>query len=86
MAQELAARLEEQAQQAPPGSLLDACESLLLDKGRQFLRDSLTATLQHQITETEKKGAPLEPVLVDTPAATRATDRANTSRLLGLST
>ena len=56
MALELAATLEAKAQQAPVGSILDACESLLLDKGRQFLRDSLAATLQQQADQAEKRG------------------------------
>ena len=43
MALELARELERQAAQAPRGTILDACESLLLDRGRQFLRDSLAA-------------------------------------------
>jgi hypothetical protein len=57
MALELAAQLEEKARQAPRGCVLDVCESLLLDRGRQFLRDSLAATLQQQIDDSEKKGA-----------------------------
>jgi hypothetical protein len=73
MALDLAAKLEEQAQQAPRGAVLDACEALLLGQGRQFLRDSLAATLQHQVDESEKKGARRGPVPADTPpAATRA--------------
>jgi hypothetical protein len=73
MALDLAARLEEQAKQAPRGAVLDACEALLLDQGRQFLRDSLAATLQQQIDQDEKKGVLLAPVPADTPpAATRA--------------
>jgi hypothetical protein len=69
MALDLAAKLEERAQQAPRGAVLDACEALLLDHGRQFLRDSLAATLQQQIDESEKKGGRRAPVLADTPPA-----------------
>jgi hypothetical protein len=72
MALDLATQLELQARLAPPGGILDACESLLLDQGRQFLRDSLAATLQLQIDDSEKKGALPAPVLADRPAATRA--------------
>ena len=72
MALDLAAKLEEQAQQAPRGAVLDACEALLLDQGRQFLRDSLAATLQQQVDQSEKKGGPLAPVPADRLAATRA--------------
>jgi hypothetical protein len=71
MALDLAARLEEKAGQAPPGGVVDACEALLLDQGRQLLRDSLAATLQHQADEACKKGGPPESVPVVTPAATR---------------
>lgn len=72
LALDLAAKLEQQARLAPAGAILDACESLLLDQGRQFLRDSLAATLQHQIDDSEKKGVLPAPVLADRPAATRA--------------
>jgi hypothetical protein len=72
MALELAAQLEAQASNAPVGGIVDACEDLLLGKGRQFLRDSLAATLQQQIDESEKKGARRAPVPVVSPAATRA--------------
>jgi len=73
LALDLAAQVEEQASQAPLGAVLDACEALLLDQGRQFLRDCLAATLQEQIDGSEKKGARRVPVLADTlPAATRA--------------
>jgi len=81
LAQGLATRLEQTVQQVPMDSLLDACEALLLDHGRQFLRDSLAATLQLQITETEKKGALPVPVLADTPAGTRVSALANSSPL-----
>jgi hypothetical protein len=71
MALDLAAKLEDEARQAPPGGTLDACESLLLGQGRQLLRDSLAATLQHQADEAEKKGGPHAPARAGTPAATR---------------
>jgi hypothetical protein len=72
MALDLARELETQASQAPVGSVLDACEAIVLDRGRQFLRDSLAATLQQQIDHAEKKGVLLVPAPADTPAATRA--------------
>ena len=56
LALELAAQLEQTAQHAPLGGIVAACEALLLDQGRQFLRDSLAATLQQQIDEAEKRG------------------------------
>jgi hypothetical protein len=75
MALDLAAKLEQQAGQAPLGGVLDACEALLLDQGRQFLRDSLPATLQQQADEACKKGGPPASAPAATAAATRA--RAN---------
>lgn len=75
MALQLADQLEDAADQAPPGTLLDACESLLLDKGRQFLRDTLAATLQQQIDQAEKKGHPLAPARADRAADTKEPPR-----------
>ena len=56
MALELAAQLESQVDQAPVGEVVSACEDLLLDRGRQFLRNALAATLQQRIDHDEKKG------------------------------
>ena len=58
MALNLAGQLEAHARQAPAGGVVDACESFLLDGGRQFLRDSLAAALQGQADDAEKKGGP----------------------------
>ena len=77
MALDLAATLEAKAHQAPLGSALDACESLLLGDGRQFLRNALAATLQQQADQSEKKGARPVPVLADRRAATRAAPSGN---------
>jgi hypothetical protein len=79
MALDLAAQLEAQARQAPLGTTLDACEAILLDQGRQFLRASLAATLQQQIDEAEKKGDLPAPVLAARSAATRAPVAASSS-------
>jgi hypothetical protein len=72
MALEYAAKLEQAAAEAPAGRIASACEDLALDQGRQFLRDSLAATLQAQIDEAEKKGAPFAPVPAATAGAIRA--------------
>jgi hypothetical protein len=77
MALDLAAKLEATAKCAPRGQVLAQCETLLLDNGRQFLRDSLAATLQDQIEDGQKKGGPHGPVLVDRTAATKGRERAN---------
>jgi hypothetical protein len=71
-----AAQLEQTAQTAPSGQTLDSCERVVLQQGRQFLRDSLAAALQQQIHEGEKKGLPLAPVPAVGSAATRAPIRA----------
>lgn len=76
MALDLAANLEQQAAQAPLGGVLDACEALLLDQGRQFLRDSLSATLQQQADQACKKGGLRGPARAATPAGTRGRGRA----------
>lgn len=57
LALELATKLEAKAAQAPRGQILADCEALLLEDGRQFLRDSLTATLHQQTADREKKGS-----------------------------
>lgn len=79
MALALAAKLEAGADQAPPGRILETCETLLLDSGRQFLRDSLAATLQQQIDRAEKKEGPPAPALADRPVATRGREPARSS-------
>jgi hypothetical protein len=71
LAMELAAKLEAKAAQAKHGQVLADCETLLLDDGRQLLRDCLTATLQQQVQDGQKKGAPTAPVLADRGAGTR---------------
>jgi hypothetical protein len=79
MALELAAKLEAEVGQAPAGRVVTACEDVLLDRGRQFLRDALAASLQARIDEDEKKGARPVPVPADRPAATRARGAASSS-------
>jgi hypothetical protein len=66
-----ATQLEQTAKTAPSGQILDSCERVVLDQGRQFLRNTLAAALQRQIHEGEKKGLPPVPVLAASPAATR---------------
>jgi hypothetical protein len=72
----LAIELERTASSAPHGGLLDRCELLLLDQGRQLLRDALQGAVQQQIAAAEKKGRPPEPVPADRNAATKAPTRA----------
>ena len=77
MAIDLAAKLEAKAKQAPRKRVLADCEALLLDSGRQFLRDALAATLQVEIEGEEKKGVPRGPAHADSPASTRGVAAAN---------
>jgi len=72
LAMELAAKLEATAAQAKPGQVLADCEALLLDDGRQLLRDCLTAALHQQVRDGEKRGAPTAPVLAGRGTGTRA--------------
>jgi hypothetical protein len=68
----LAQELEATADTAPPGQIIDRCETLLLGAGRDFLRRALEDTLQAKVEDLEKKGRPLGRV----PAARRADTRA----------
>lgn len=67
-----AQHLEQTSRSAPPGHLLDLCEAVVLDRGRQLLRDTLAAALQQQIREGEKRGLPRVAVLAARLAVTRA--------------
>jgi hypothetical protein len=57
----LARELEVTAGSAPTGQVIDRCESLLLDVGRDFLRRALEDTLQAQVESLEKKARPDAP-------------------------
>ena len=48
--------LRQLALDAPTGTVVDACESLALDRGRSLLRCSLAASLQARIAAVEQKG------------------------------
>lgn len=48
--------LRQLAQDAPAGTVLDACERLALDQGRALLRSTLAASLQARIGTAEQKG------------------------------
>ena len=72
----LAQELERTASTAPHGCLLDRCELLLLDQGRQLLRDALAGALQQQIAAAEKRGRRPAPVPADRNADTKAPTRA----------
>ena len=50
--------VEAAAQTAPPGRVLDACETLALGQGRKFLADTLQSVLQQRIDDSQKKMVP----------------------------
>jgi hypothetical protein len=50
------ADLRQLAQDAPAGTVLDACERRALEQGRALLRSSLAASLQARIGSAELKG------------------------------
>ena len=56
--------LEATASSAPDGQIIDHCETLLLTKGREFLRQALEETLRDRVDVLEKKGRPAAPAPV----------------------
>jgi hypothetical protein len=70
-----AREMETAANGAADGKVLEQCELLALSKGRDLLRAILTGAAQQQAGELEKKGAPAEPVNVDTRVGTKAARR-----------
>ena len=54
----LAKELENTANSAPTGQVIDHCETLLLGNGREFLRQALQDTLQARTDALEKKTRP----------------------------
>lgn len=50
------AQLRAVAQDAPDGTVLDACEKLALADGRALLRSTLAAALEGRIASAEQKG------------------------------
>jgi hypothetical protein len=64
--------LRQLAEDAPSGTVLDACERLALEKGRALLRSTLAASLQGRIDTAEQKGGKPGYVPKRTPDARRA--------------
>lgn len=65
------AEMHQLAQGCPPGDLLDTCEGLALDKGRDLLRDGIASAVQGRIDAAEKKGDSLSDSRATTKAATK---------------
>jgi hypothetical protein len=72
----LAQELEQAAEAAPDGQVLDRCEQVALGSGREFLRRALTAALEHQAQAVEKKGRPAGAAHVGPTDGTRGRPRA----------
>ena len=66
------AQLRQLAQDAPDGTVLDACEKLALADGRALLRSTLAAALESRIASAEQKGGPPASARKRTPDAPRA--------------
>jgi hypothetical protein len=67
-------QLRQAAQDAPSGTVLEACEKLALSDGRALLRSTLAAALQSRIELSEQKGG----WPASAPRRTLATPRAGT--------
>jgi len=65
------AQLRQVAQDAPDGSVLDACEKVALADGRALLRSTLAAALDSRIAAGEQKGGPHASAPPRTPDAPR---------------
>lgn len=72
----LAKELEQAADGAPDGQVLDRCERVALGSGREFLRQALTAALEQQAQAVEKRGRPAAGAPAGRSAGTRAGHRA----------
>lgn len=69
----LAKELEDVAESAPKGQVVDRCESLLLGHGRDFLRRVLESSLQARAGALEKKAGPPGTAPAEHRDATRET-------------
>jgi len=67
-----AQELQRTANAAPDGEVLARCEALVLAQGREFLRESLQATLQQQANDVQQKGGRPAPVHAARRTGTRA--------------
>jgi hypothetical protein len=63
--------LHRTAQDAPDGTVLEACEGLALEKGRELLRSTLSTALNGRIAVAEQKGGRLAHASRRTPDAPR---------------
>jgi hypothetical protein len=66
------AQLRAVAQEAPDGSVLDACEKLARKVGRALLRSTRACALEGRVAACEQKGGPPASAPRRTPGAPRA--------------
>ena len=69
------AQMRSLAQNAPDGTVLDACEQLALADGRALLRSTLATALETRIDAAEQKGGPHVAARRRTPDAPKAATR-----------
>ena len=65
-------QLHQVALSAPDGTVLNACEKVAVDAGRELLRSTLAGALESRVEQIEQKGGPLANARRRTPAVTRA--------------
>jgi hypothetical protein len=70
-----AKELEQAADSAPDGRVLDRCESVALGSGRDFLRRALADVLEHQADVADEKGGRRGPAPAAGGGGTRAARR-----------
>ena len=69
------AQLRQTALTAPDGTVLAACEQVVLRDGRALLRSTLAAAVESRVAVAEQKGGPRAAVPRRTPDAPRASTR-----------
>lgn len=66
-----AQEMEKTLDRSADGKVLDACETVSLAQGRDLLRNILTAAMQQQADQVEKKAGRAGPARAVIPAATK---------------
>jgi hypothetical protein len=66
-----AQKMEKMLERSEDGKVLDACETVSLNQGRALLRTVLTAAMQQQADQVEKKADRAVPAHADTAAGTK---------------
>ncbi len=66
-----AREMEKMLERSTDGKVLDACETVSLNQGRALLRTVLTAAMQQQADQVEKKAGRAVSARADTAAGTK---------------